>query len=98
MTDIPDLSNPTPNPIDSRHPIDPHRRCDNCAYFCPIPSPDGSGQCRMGPPETHVVLVHPAELPAGLARAGMAPQPQVIPVAVWPNVAPDAWCGAHEEI
>lgn len=77
--------------------------CSNCEYFCRLSPPDApvEGQCRIGPPDTHVVLVPAPEMGAverQILGGVQAPAgPQVMPIAFWPGVQGDAWCGAHSE-
>lgn len=75
--------------------------CSTCEYFNPISEPGKplGGQCRIGPPDTHVVLLPPAELTSAERQFldGRGPGPQIMPVAIWPGVDGDAWCGAHSE-
>lgn len=56
------------------------------------------GDCRLNPPETHVLLVPEQKLPPGLVPGGAMQGPQMMPIATWPLVQPDQWCAQHDWI
>lgn len=98
----------TPRPvIDEDHDRtlmqSPHATCASCDYFHPVSEPGQpyGGQCRIGPPDTHLAVIPPEELSSVerqlLNGVQAKPGPQILPVAIWPGVAGDAWCGAHSE-
>jgi hypothetical protein len=61
-------------------------KCETCRFFAPVAGGLAArGQCRALPP---TVLLAPVNTLAGN---------QLAPIAVWPGVEGNAWCGKFEE-
>jgi len=63
-------------------------KCETCRFFAPVSGANGlaaRGQCRATPP---TVMMAPVATLAGN---------QIAPIAVWPAVEGNAWCGKFEE-
>lgn len=76
------------------------RTCATCDYY--EPSNDTSGECRIGPPTAHVVMVPAPDDGASEAarqllggRGAMGPMPMVM--GAFPATQPQFWCGAHSD-
>lgn len=71
--------------------------CGNCAYMDLMVGPQQQKQmvCRYQPPVGHpVVAIVPGAVPPGASEPLLEPR-FLGTITVWPEVAPNLWCGRH---